>query len=267
VKEQKMEKVTSRDIAQMIDAALLGPAMTGKDITLGCENAKKYGVFSVCVKPSFVETCVRELQGSGVEVTTVISFPHGACLPEVKVFETERAFDQGCTEVDMVLNIGYLLGGGFDYIEREIRLVADAAHKRDGLLKVIFENAYLTDELIVKASKISESAGADFIKTGTGFASGGATIPDLRLMRGAVSDKVQLKAAGGVSTLDAALNARALGCARVGSSAMVKIMEEAYIREAAGTLRLPENVGDDLQGVYDPGFAGKAGPDPGAAAY
>jgi deoxyribose-phosphate aldolase len=245
-----MEKVTSRDIAKMIDVSLVNPIMTEKDIIEGCEMAKKYDVASVCVKNSFVETAYKALKDTDVKVTTVISCPWGSCLTEVKVFETERAFAQGCVEVDMVQDFGHLLGGDFDYVERDIKAVADAAHKAGGILKVILENAVLTDELKVKACKICERAGADFVKTSTGYADGGATIPDLRLMRASVSGKVNVKAAGGVRSLDAALNVRAIGCARFGCTATVKIMEEAYKREAAGTLRLPEKVGDDLQGIY-----------------
>ena len=244
-----MEKVTSRDIAKMIDVSLLNPIMTEKDIVEGCETAMKYDAVSICVKNCFVETSHRLLKDSGVKVTTVISFPFGSCLTEVKVFEAERAVDQGCVEVDMVLNIGQLLGGNYDFVESDIKAVADAMHKRGALLKVILENAYLTDELIAKASKISESAGADFIKTSTGYATGGATLPNLRLMRASVSDRIQIKAAGGVRSLDAALKVRAVGCSRFGCTATAKIMEDAYEREAAGTLWLPEpeDVGNELQ--------------------
>lgn len=253
-----MDKVSSKEIAQMIDVSLLNPVMTEKDIIEGCEIAKKYDAVSICVKNCFVEKSYDLLKDTGVKVTTVISFPHGSCLTDVKVFEAIRAVEQGCVEVDMVLNIGQLLGGGYDYVEKEIRAVADAMHERGALLKVILENAYLTDELIIKASKLSESAGADFIKTSTGYATGGATIPNLRLMRESVSDRIQIKAAGGVRTLDAALNVRALGVSRFGCTATAKIMEEAFKREAAGNLRLPESVGDDLQGIYDPEFAAAA---------
>jgi deoxyribose-phosphate aldolase len=150
----------------------------------------------------------------------------------------------------MVLDIGKLLGGDFDYVERDIKAVADVTHKSGAILKVILENAYLTEDLIAQACKICEKADADFVKTSTGYAPSGATIPHLRLMRESVSDKVQVKAAGGVRTLDAALNVRAVGTTRFGCTATAKIMDDAREREAAGTLKLPENVGDELQGGY-----------------
>ena len=245
-----MEKVTAHDIAKMIDLSLLNPIMTEKDNIEGCELAMKYDVASVCVKPCFVEKCYEILKDTDVKVSAVIGFPHGSNLTEVKVFEAERALEQGCVELDMVLNIGKLLGGDFDYVESDIKAVAEVTHKAGAILKVILENAYLTDELIAKACKIAESAGGDFVKTSTGYAPGGATLPDLRIMRASVSDKIQTKAAGGVRTLDAALNVRAVGGSRFGCTATVKIMEEAYEREAAGTLCLPEEVGDELSEVY-----------------
>ena len=245
-----MEKVTSRDIAKMIDHSLLNPVMTEKDIIEGCEIAKNYDVASVCVKPCFVELCCKLLKDTDVKISTVIGFPHGSNLTEVKVFEAERALAQGCAELDMVLNIGELLSGNFDFVENDIKAVADVTHKEGAILKVILENAYLSDEQIAKACKIAESAGADFVKTSTGYAPSGATIPDLRLMRASVSDKIRLKAAGGVRTLDAALNVRSVGCSRFGATATAKIMEEALAREAAGTLCLPDEIGDELSEAY-----------------
>jgi len=241
-----MSKVTAKDIAKMIDHSLLNPVMTEKDIIDGCEIAKKYDVATVCVKQSFVDTACKVLNGTNVLVTTVIGFPHGSNRTDVKVFEAERALAQGCKELDMVLDIGKLLGGEYEYVERDIAAVADVTHKAGALLKVILENAYLNEDLIVKACKICEKAGADWVKTSTGYASGGATLPDLRLMRASVSDKVQVKAAGGVRTLDAALQVRAVGASRFGCTATAKIMEDAYEREAVGTLCLPEKVGDEL---------------------
>ena len=251
-----MDIVTAKDIAKMIDVSLVNPTMTEQDIKNGCELAMKYDVASICVRNDFVALGYSILKNTGVKVTTVISCPWGSNLTEVKVFEAERALEQGCVELDMVQNIGHLLGGDFDYVENDIRAVAETAHKAGALLKVILENAVLTDELKVKACQISERAGADFVKTSTGYASGGATIPDLRLMRASVSEKVNIKAAGGVRSLDAALKVRAVGCTRFGCTATVKIMEEAYEREAAGTLYLPlpEEVGDDLQGANDPKY-------------
>jgi len=248
-----MDVVTAKDIAKMIDHSLLNPVMTEKDITEGCEIALKYDVATVCVKQSFVDAAYKMLRDSDVLVTTVVGFPHGSSITEVKMFEAKRALEQGCKELDLVLDIGKLLGGDYDYVERDIAAVAEVAHAAGAILKVILENAYLNNELIVRACKLCENAGADFVKTSTGYAPGGATLPDLRLMRSSVSEEVQIKAAGGVRTLDAALQVRAVGATRFGCTATVKIMEDAYEREAAGTLRLPDDVGDVLGesgGVY-----------------
>lgn len=241
-----MAQVNSTDIAKMIDHSLLNPKMTRQDIIDGCAIARKYNVASVCVKPSFVELAGEQLRGSDVLLSTVIGFPHGSNLTEVKVFEAKKALEQGCGELDMVLDVGKLLGGEYDYVEADIRAVCDVAHAAGAIVKVILENAYLDDALIEKACKICENAGADFVKTSTGYAPVGATLPHLRIMRAAVSPKVRVKAAGGVRTLDSALKVRAIGVDRFGATATVPIMEEAVKREAEGTLSLPENVGDEL---------------------
>ena len=245
-----MEKITAHDIAKMIDHSLLNPSMSEDDIIKGCEIAKKYDVASVCVKPSFVDISWDILKDTDVKVSTVIGFPHGSNLTEVKVFEADLALAGHCTELDMVLNIGKLLSGDFDFVESDIKAVADVTHKSGAILKVILENAYLTDELIVKACQICEKAGADFVKTSTGYAPSGATIPDLKLMRASVSDKIQVKAAGGVRTLDAALNVRAVGCTRFGCTTTAAMIDEARAREATGTLCLPEVVGEELSEAY-----------------
>jgi len=226
--------------------------MTEKDIIEGCGVARKYDVASVCVKPSFLGVAGKALEGSGVLLTTVIGFPHGSNATEVKVVEAGLALAQGCRELDMVLDVGKLLGGEFDYVERDISLVADVTHKAGAVLKVILENAYLSDELKVKACEISERAGADFVKTSTGYAPSGATVPDLRLMRAAVSEKVRVKAAGGIRALDAVLAARAAGAVRVGATATAKIMEEACEREAAGTLCMQAD--EDSEGIANEGY-------------
>lgn len=241
-----MENVTAKDIAKMIDHSLLNPKMTRQDILDGCEIAKKYDVASVCVKPSFVGDAGEALKGSDVLLSTVIGFPHGSNLTEVKVCESRLALKQGCKELDMVLDIGKLLGGEYDYVEADIRAVCEAAHGVGAIVKVILENAYLNDELIAKACRSCEKAGADFVKTSTGYAPSGATLKDLRTMRASVSDKIRVKAAGGVRTLDAALKVRAVGASRFGCTATAAIMGEAVKREAEGTLKLPDEVGDEL---------------------
>ncbi|MGE5494756.1 MAG: deoxyribose-phosphate aldolase [Burkholderiales bacterium] len=232
--------VTARDIAKMIDHSLLKPQMSTKEVIEGCELAKEYDCATVCVKPCDVETAYGILKGSDVIVTTVVGFPHGVNLTEVKVMEAEIAIDQGCKELDMVLNIGRLKSGDYEYVEKDIKAVCDAARRRGVKVKVILENYYLTDEEKIKACKIAERAGAAWVKTSTGYAEGGATIHDLKLMREACSPSVQVKAAGGVRTLDAALAVRAVGGTRFGATATKKILEEARQREAEGTLKLPD---------------------------
>jgi deoxyribose-phosphate aldolase len=222
---------TSRDIAKMIDHSLLRPELTEEDIKKGCETAKKYDVATVCCAPSALPLVVKLLKGSSVRPTTVIGFPHGYNKTETKVFEAELAIKDGAAELDMVLNIGKLKSRDFDYVKKDIKAVVDVAHKHKAIVKVILENFYLTDELKEIACKLCEQAGADFVKTSTGFAGGGATIEDLKLMRKTVSKKVQVKAAGGVRTLDAAIEVRRAGATRFGATATEAIMEECFKRK------------------------------------
>lgn len=235
-------RVTARDIAKMIDHSLLRPDMTRQEVIEGCQLAKQYDCATVCVKPCDVEVAREVLKGSGVLVTTVIGFPHGHHLTPVKVMEAEIAMSQGCEELDLVLNIGRLKSGDYDLVENDIRAVCEAAHRRGVIVKVILENFYLTDEEKVKACEICERAGADFVKTATGYAKGGATIHDLKLMRKTCSPRVRVKAAGGVRTLDGALAVRAVGGVRFGATATKKIIEDARQREKDGTLKIPDTV-------------------------
>jgi len=228
--------ITSKDIAKMIDHSLLKPEMDAETVKKGCEIARKYDTASVCVKPCDLPIAAEILKGTDVRLSTVIGFPHGSNRTDVKVFEAERAMDDGAEELDMVLNIGRLISGDLSVVEEDIRQVVNAAHKRGVLVKVIFENAYLSDEQKKTACLLSEAARADFVKTSTGYAPSGATIPDLQLMRATCSDKVRVKAAGGVRTLDAILACRAAGCTRCGATATIAIMEEAYKREQSGAL-------------------------------
>ena len=229
-------KITVRDIAKMIDHSLLRPDMTIEEIRSGCRIARQYDVATVCVKPSEIEICREELKGTDVLVTTVIGFPHGSSTTGAKVFEALDAINRGCAELDMVLNIGRLISRDFAYVEEDIRAVVGAAHSKGAIVKVILENAYLTDELKEIACKICDRAGADFVKTSTGYAKSGATIADLMLMRKNTSGRVRVKAAGGVRTLDQALSVRAAGAVRFGATATRAILDEAAEREAAGTL-------------------------------
>ncbi len=219
---------TCQDIAQMIDHSLLRPELTEEDIRKGCEIARKYKVATVCCSPSALGLVSQLLEGSDVKPTTVVGFPHGYSNTETKVFEAEQAIKDGAAELDMVLNIAKLRSGDYDYVTKDIKAVVETAHRYNVPVKVIFENYYLTDEQKKVACKLSEQAGADFIKTSTGFAGGGATLEDLRLMRENVSEKIQVKAAGGVRDLAMALKVREIGCTRFGATRTETIMEECY---------------------------------------
>ena len=222
---------TCRDIAKMIDHSLLKPELTVEEVRKGCEVAKKYGVASVCCSPSALPLVTMLLKGTDIKPTTVIGFPQGYSKTETKVFEAEQAIKDGALELDMVLNIGKLKSGDYDYVKNDIKAVVDTAHKNKVLVKVILENFYLTDELKKIACRLCEEAGADWVKTSTGFAGGGATIEDLKLMRKAVSKKVQVKAAGGVRDLDMALKVREAGCTRFGATATAAILDECHKRK------------------------------------
>ena len=221
---------TCYDIAQMIDHSLLRPELTEEDVRKGCEIAKKYKAATVCCRPSEVVLVKELLQDSDVKTTTVVGFPHGYNKTETKVFEAKQAIEDGAVELDMVINIGRLLDGDYDYVKNDIRTVVEVAHSHNVAVKVIFENFYLTDEQKKVACRLSEETGVDFVKTSTGFAGGGATIEDLQLMRAEVSENVQVKAAGGVRDLDMALKVREIGCTRFGATRTETIMEECYKR-------------------------------------
>ncbi len=217
---------TCQEIAGMIDHSVLRPELTEKDVREGCEVARKYKVASVCCRPSELALVTQLLKGSDVKPSTVIGFPHGCNKTETKVFEAEQAIADGALELDMVLNIGKLLDGDHDYVKKDIKAVVDAAHPRGVAVKVIFENYYLNDEQKKTACRLAEEAGVDFVKTSTGFADGGATLEDLQLMRDNVSEKVQVKAAGGVRDLDMAVKVRQVGCTRFGATRTETIMEQ-----------------------------------------
>ena len=243
--------ITLRDIAKTLDHSTLQPFLTEDDIRKGCDIALQYDTATVCARPGDMPLVVKMLSGSDVKPCTVIGFPHGAHHTSVKVFEAERALDDGCQELDMVLNIGRMLHGEEAYVQDEIAALAQAAHARNALLKVILETCYLNDEQKKIACRLSEAAGADFVKTSTGYGSSGATVADVRLMRAAVSEKVSVKASGGIRTLDMVLACRNAGAARCGVSATVKIMEEAKERQANGTLtETPLNPVENGGGAY-----------------
>jgi deoxyribose-phosphate aldolase len=223
---------TCADIAGMIDHSLLRPELTEEDIKAGCEISKRYGVAAVCCSPVDVAVVKRHLGGSNVKVASVVGFPHGNSRTETKVFEARLAIADGADELDMVLHIGKLRSRAFDYVRADVKAVADAAHRSGVLVKVILENCYLSKELIEIGCRLCEEAGADFVKTSTGFAPGGMTLDDLGLMRRSVSPKVRIKAAGGVRDLDMALQVREAGATRFGATQTEKIMEECHRRKA-----------------------------------
>jgi deoxyribose-phosphate aldolase len=243
-------KYTYEELARIIDHSLLHPTLTDLEIEDGCRIAAEYGVASVCVKPYAVRRAAELLKGSAVIVGCVIGFPHGNSLTEVKRYETELACRDGAAEIDMVINIGKALGGDWEYVERDVRAVCDEAHKHGAKVKVIFENDYLTkggaglsgDDLKRNLCRICERAGADWVKTSTGFGFvkspdgsynyKGATEHDLRLMRESCSPKVQVKAAGGVRDLDSLIMVRDLGATRCGATATAAMLDEYRRRQA-----------------------------------
>jgi deoxyribose-phosphate aldolase len=225
--------ITYEQLAKVIDHSLLRPELTEADIAAGCELAARYHTATVCVKPCHVRLAKECLKDSDVMVSTVIGFPHGSNVTAIKVAEANQAMNEGAVELDMVLNIGELRSGRNDYVCEEIQAVCDNAHARNVKVKVILENAYLTDDQKVTACKLAEAAGADWVKTSTGFAPSGATLDDLRLMRRSVGDKVQVKAAGGVRTLPALLDVIDAGATRCGATATAVILDD-FKRMKAG---------------------------------
>ena len=227
-----IDTLTERDIAKAIDHSLLKPELDDAFIEAGCRLAAEYDVASVCVRPVDVTRAALLLDGTDVAVGTVIGFPHGGQPTATKVFEARQALADGATELDMVIQIGALKSGRDADVEADIRAVVDVAHAAGAIVKVIFENAFLTDDEKIRACRLSEAAGADFVKTSTGFAAGGATLDDLRLMRANTSPRVQVKAAGGVRTLDALLEVMALGTTRIGATATKAIIDDFRARRA-----------------------------------
>jgi len=223
---QKEKPITYEQLAKVIDHSLLKPELTKSDVIAGCKLAHRYHTATVCVKPIHVKLAFEALKDSDVIVSTVVGFPHGSNRTEIKVLESHHAIEDGAKELDLVLNIGQLRSGEYDFVRDDIKMVCNPAHDHGAKVKVILENAYLTDDEKVIACKLCEEAGADWVKTSTGFAPGGATLEDLRLMRETVSEAVQVKAAGGVRTLDAVLQVIDVGCTRVGATATAAILDE-----------------------------------------
>jgi deoxyribose-phosphate aldolase len=215
------------DIARLIDHTLLKPDATRDDIRKICNEALKYGFASVCINPWNVSLAAEILRGSEVRVCTVVGFPLGATLPQVKVYETEEVIKLGAQEIDMVINVGALKSGQLDAVEADIRGVVEASHRGGAICKVILETVLLTTDEKVRGSLAAKNAGADFVKTSTGFAAGGATAEDVRLMRAVVGGEIGVKAAGGVRSLEDLQKMVEAGATRIGASASVKILEQA----------------------------------------
>ena len=221
------QTASARDWASLIDHTLLKPDASQTEIKHLCEEAAQYHFASVCVNPTWVRACACHLQGSGVPVCTVIGFPLGATLPDVKAYEARRAIMDGAREVDMVINVGALKSGDDCLVEHDIRSVVEVAHENDVTCKVIIETALLTDDEKVRACQAAKNAGADFVKTSTGFSKGGATVADIALMRRVVGPELGVKASGGVKNIDDARAMVEAGATRIGASVGVKIAQEA----------------------------------------
>ena len=219
-------------IAKRIDHSLLGPTLTDDDLAEGCRLAARYGVASVCIKPYAVDMAVQILKGTGVAVGTTIGFPHGGHLTATKVFESARALADGATELDMVVNIGQVLGGRWEAVKADIAAVTETAHRAGAIVKVIFENCYLNDDQKTRLCVICGEVNADYVKTSTGYGTGGATHADLILMRKAAPIHVKLKAAGGVRDLDGAIEVVKLGCDRIGASRTAEMLDALKARLA-----------------------------------
>ena len=221
------------DVAKTIDHSLLKPELDDAFIEAGCRLAAQYDVASVCVRPRDVARAHKLLSGTNVAVGTVIGFPHGSSRTDTKVFESRLALQDGARELDMVVDIGALISANDKYVQDQISAVVEVAHADGALVKVILENAYLTDEQKVRGCHLVEAAGADYVKTSTGFAPTGATIADLKLMRKSVSPRIGVKAAHGIRTLDALLEVMEIGVTRVGATQTAAMLDEFKARKAA----------------------------------
>ncbi len=221
---------TYQDIAKMTDHSLLTPTLTAAELDAGCRLAVEYDVASVCIMPYYLKRCAELLSGSTVKPSTTIGFPHGGHATAIKRAEAEQAVADGGAELDMVVNVSQVRSGDWDYVRRDIQAVLEVAHSGGAKLKVIFENCYLDDLQKIKLCDICSDLGADWVKTSTGYGSGGARHEDLKLMVEHTPDRVEVKAAGGVRTLDALLEVRAIGVTRVGASRTADILDECKRR-------------------------------------
>lgn len=225
-----MSTPTYRELAKMIDHSLLQPVLTDEELEAGCLLAVQYDVASVCIKPYYLKRCAELLAGSTVLPSTTIGFPHGGHSTSIKVAETKQALADGGVELDMVVNIGKVLSGDWNVVHEDIRAVTECTHQGGGVVKVIFENCYLNHDQKVRLCEICTELGCDFVKTSTGYGTGGSTVEDLKLMRRHSGEKVQVKAAGGVRTLDGLLEVRSAGATRCGASKTADMLDEAKRR-------------------------------------
>jgi deoxyribose-phosphate aldolase len=221
---------TYEDIAGMIDHSLLNPTLSTEQLDVGCQLAVDYSVASVCILPYYVRRSVELLEGSSVRPSTTVGFPHGGHTSAVKLSEAEKAIADGALELDAVVNISQVLSEHWDYVKTEIRELVEVTHQAERKIKIIFENCYLNTEQKIRLCEICGDVGVDWVKTSTGYGTGGATLEDLRLMRLYSPSEVQVKAAGGVRDLDKLLEVRALGVTRVGASATQPILDECRRR-------------------------------------
>ncbi|MFN7994855.1 MAG: deoxyribose-phosphate aldolase [Bryobacteraceae bacterium] len=221
---------TYQDIAKMIDHSLLNPTLTVDDFERGIRLATDYDVASVCIVPYYLKRCAELLRGSAVKASTTIGFPHGCHTTAIKLAEARQALADGCEELDMVVNISKVLSGDWDYVRADLAAVIEAAHAAGQKVKVIFENCYLADAQKIRLCEICGELRADWVKTSTGYGTGGATLEDLALMRRHSPAYVQVKAAGGIRDLDALLKVRELGVTRVGATRTASMLNECRRR-------------------------------------
>ena len=234
--------LTYEALAKRIDHSLLGPTMTEAELEAGCRLAADYEVASVCIKPFAVPIAARLLAGTGVQVGTTIGFPHGGHATAIKALEARRAVDDGATELDMVINIGQAIGGHWSAVRDDIAAITDLAHQHRAIVKVIFENCYLDDEQKARLCQICGEVNADFVKTSTGYGTGGATKEDILLMRRSSPGHVKVKAAGGMRDLDSAIAFAELGCERLGLSRTADILD-ALLQRLGGPKRERQSSG------------------------
>lgn len=232
--------LTVQDVADLVDHALLKPELTPTEVERSCRELAAQEIWSVCVRPSDVALAARAVEGHRTRVCTVIGFPHGTTSTAAKVAESRQAIEDGATELDMVLNIGRLRGGDLEHVQADVAAVVEVGHEAGALVKVILETALLDDEHKVAGCRAAEAGGADFVKTSTGFAGGGATLPDVRLMRASTGPQVQVKASGGVRDIDTLLAMCAEGVTRIGTSSTEALLTGARERADAGTLVVPQ---------------------------